>query len=658
MKEICKLFFVTLVVFLCSCNKITIQKATTTITKSIEEQAFEEFINSKNLYTECYMTKKVDTTELKEHIFNITITDKIIKLSTPKNDIVLIFDVNESRLVYINEEKDKNIYSEINNSIEDENFKNNLNFCDYFENIIYEENKVVFDFNINKLYEDLLDNENESLNVSNDSKNIDNLVSINMIAYVNNKKISKLDMNIGNLLNDTESIVLSLDYINYEQNNITSIEYDSLEKLHIESLIENISDDFSQSLEPEEPPFVDSPKNYKFKITKEYELKLGGEFVLNGTLMRNDKTIISFDECEVKYSPKLDLTKIGTTNYRVLVIYNGMTFTDRFFLHIYDEIEVEEKIQIDCSNIKNSFICNEYLLIADETKLYKLDFKDNKIVGTVDLKCIANSIYLKDDYLYVAAYYPYTSKNLSSGDYDGTISKIKFSNFTLMDQMHVDCLPYNIIVDNRDNIIISKGLNQWIEYSIINLEEKTIDDFYIGYEEDYLIYNSEKDAFLVCTQNSTSNNYWVYYKDGAYDNVSKPTQSTLDAVYIGYFNIDGKYIISSSYRTVRLSFYDPIIGDYNSKEFKNFGSEKYGFDEYMIFGEDFVTLADDTIYILRSDKYNTCKVLITINTNTNEVNEIQLKVSFGCIKNIFVYGNKIYVVYDNQYIEVFNLNKK
>ena len=42
----------------------------------------------------------------------------------------------------------------------------------------------------------------------------------------------------------------------------------------------------------------------------------------------------------------------------------------------------------------------------------------------------------------------------------------------------------------------------------------------------------------------------------------------------------------------------------------------------------------------------------------NEVNEIQLKVSFGCIKNIFVYGNKIYVVYDNQYIEVFNLNKK
>ena len=94
----------------------------------------------------------------------------------------------------------------------------------------------------------------------------------------------------------------------------------------------------------------------------------------------------------------------------------------------------------------------------------------------------------KDNYVYVAANYPVIGYNYDN--LKGTITQIELDSFTIKKQMEVPFYPYSIFVDNRDNIVVGKGKDQHIKYSLINFDTEEIKDLehLYGYEKDYLIY--------------------------------------------------------------------------------------------------------------------------------------------------------------------------
>ena len=389
---------------------------------------------------------------------------------------------------------------------------------------------------------------------------------------------------------------------------------------------------------------------YKLSFDNYYTLKNGEELILKGQIVKNEQTIISLEECEIVFDRKIDYNSTEENKYIVKIIYEDFSKVENVYVTIFDETKASDSLFLESIYIRDIFKYENYFLISDDTKLYKYNYETKEVEGEVLLKCVANSLYFKEGYLYVAANYPYSSGYLENDAYDGTISKIDFETFTLLDQMHVDCFPYSIFVDKRDKIIISKGHNQHINYSIIDLENKTIEDIFPGYERDYLIYNEEKDAFLSITQRISSGNSWYFYQNGSYS--STGVNSSLGIEAVSYISFDGSVIAT---------FTGPkgfVYAEYND-DIKDYVTEYYREDEEQpyIYNSYYMTVESELVYRLKVKSGNKEACLVIFNIKSNEYESFTIKLEGKEIVGIEVIDNKLYIAYErDQTIYIHDLN--
>lgn len=306
---------------------------------------------------------------------------------------------------------------------------------------------------------------------------------------------------------------------------------------------------------------------------------------------------------------KDDPEDLGIEEISVPKIEDCRTLTYEEFLEYLENGIVASSIQLEVRDITYGFKIDDYIYLCDKRYLYKYEKNSNKLCGKLDLQCRGISHYVKGEYLYVAAHFPYTSTFNDSDAYDGSVTKIKLSDFTIDKQVHVECLPESIIVDNRDNVILSKGANQHVYCSQVDMETGALSDIFKSYQDDKLLYDPINDVIILITVSISSNNEVYKYNGSEWvkDGYSSIEQTGL------YYNGENSYVTR-----------------YGIYEFNSF-TKDYVFDEFdyefpMFTTLRYVTADKEKAYILYSDIFEEVNteyiILFDIETDTYKTIEI------------------------------------
>lgn len=396
-------------------------------------------------------------------------------------------------------------------------------------------------------------------------------------------------------------------------------------------------------------------RKFDFMLTKEYKLYMGEEFELEGYLYDKDNgqsVRLEHLNCDVIYTPEIDMTAVGTKKYKVTIITKdsyckGYTFEKEITINITKTVQVDKEVLFDGSNIEKIFLVQDYLLVADENKLYKIDTSTNTIVDSVNILAKCSSVYYKDGFLYAAAYYPYESDYKEEDEYSGVITKINYDTFEIEQQVEVNCYPYTIIVDNRNQVIVSKGLSQHVNHSFVDMSTGALTTLTSGYEMDYLIYDSINDCIHIITQHHTGGNELLVYKDDNY--VIDLDGSSIRAGYVLYSNNNGEVILSNYGNDVLFSYYNSNAKKYINKEIvltsSNYDKKAIAYDEGIIY----------KLYLPNSSSIS---MIDFYNTETNEKGTLRINLEISDIKQAIVKNNYLYICYsDSDKLFIYDLNK-
>lgn len=240
---------------------------------------------------------------------------------------------------------------------------------------------------------------------------------------------------------------------------------------------------------------------YEIVLNNEYDLiaELNNSAALENLtvdLVPSSYAFTTYDNLKPEITGTIDFTKVGNYPITLSVTCNGQKYTKDFCVQVVDpSITLEKTIELQ-EKIVDSFIIDNYLLLATSTSLYKYDMLTNQIVGSVDLKCQYNNYYYRDSFLYVTANYPYTDTHLNNNKYSGTVNKISFEDFSLVSQVEVNLFPYGIIVNNRNQAIVKLGMQ---DINLVSLDFETQTWKEISYTDTHgeLYYDVQEDSFVL-----------------------------------------------------------------------------------------------------------------------------------------------------------------
>lgn len=311
--------------------------------------------------------------------------------------------------------------------------------------------------------------------------------------------------------------------------------------------------------------------------------------------------------------------------------------TDTFTLYVLgiNDVTFEEINEYSFNSVEYSFGIGNYYIICNDGNLNIIDLDKPSQYQYVRISGRCNSYYYKDGYLYISSVDPYEDEY--SDNFTGYITKIDLENIIKDEEVKVNCAPDSIVVDKRNNVIISKEQNQHIDIEYLDMNTKTLSTFCKGYYGDKLIYNEEEDIVLVVSTKNTGTP--IAYK---YNNQTKT-----------YEEVEKSYELESTAHIPMVfgRYYNAFIfGDrLNKKEYAEFvneeiitkeiplpyqfltfdathqvsiNSESYGVLQYSM-GICYVTVCDKV-----SNEY---QVYNLTNYNNNEINSLHL------------YDNKIYM---------------
>lgn len=617
--------------------------------KSQEEKALEKFLNSPNLQTDIMLRMEQDYTAVEQTLCELKINSEEMSILLYQAESTIYINTNNNTIYYSN--KNGKYYSIINNQnimdsipISTYTKEKDLDIFDYIINITYSTNYFSFDLDFKKMLVDNIDEPNKEL------YDDINIPAINCFGTIKEGLVNSFTVdftNILSLLGDLGysvegKLFICLENINYvdEVKPLNSIkESDFLYKspdFIVGQITQDIENLYNENKEPIQP-------TYRIGwIEKNYNIKVNEPLILNGYLYDINYNYIYLNYCDITYTPELDLSKLGKTEYTISINYDDYEFTEKINVNIVGEtIKSDEEIKIIENGITKTFRVNNFLLICDINTMYKYNLENNTIEGSVDLKCQANSIYVKDGYVYVAANFPavgYDFNNLQ-----GTITKINLDNFTITKQMIVDFYPYSIFVDNRNNILVGKGEDQHIKYSSINIdtEEITHLEHLYGYENDYLIYSEEKDAFMSITTNHTGDNPWYKFNGTTYENTNS---SITNINYLSYIYNNGEIIIESTYGNLVLGSFNSGINDYS---FKNY---EFYYEKSNYVNSTLVTYNDNKVYCLTSYDDLLKGTFCILDLETDYITSFDIDILSSNIESINYYNGKIYVCYTDGFI--------
>ena len=616
--------------------------------KSKQEREFDRFINSKGVDLTLELEMSVQSVNVNMELCNIVATKNIMELSFEGLDGKLITDRKNKKQYYSS--KTQKIYTDY----EEEENEEDIGFI---SDINVDEDQLYFYINVDDMLSTSLPNQDDSLGID----------SIKVVVDFKNDKVDYLYMDLLEAVAQEEQIKEALEQsgitkmgVKIEVNNYGRVKAPTIEEKDYEfvgevefsevvssQLIESIyssilgtGNNNNNNNNTNNPPVFD-PRNYYLNLpTSYYVLQKGETLELKGAIRRVDGNFENIPAVELYLNKDIDFNVPGKYSRNVNCMFNGHLYEAQIFVLVVDFKETT-KVEFEFLDEINKIFSYDdtYVLFSDEQYLYKYNVKTNTTEGKVDLKCIAKDVYFKDEYLYVLAHYPYTTTYLEEDSYNSTITKIKLSDFSLVDQMTIDCLGYSFFVDKYDNIIISKGANQHIKYMLVNLEEKTKENIITGYQDDYLVYKEEKDAFLVITQGDSSSNYYLSYKDGQYSN--EKIQSSCSSNRVICSDKEDNLIIS------QYSNHSDIMVGYNvyDNELQDYVSYNKKIGEKLISAQSSYSTIycnEDTIYFYdKMDGFNVAQIIeYDIETKTSKEIIIETKEEISFIRSI---DSKLYL---------------
>ncbi|MBO5304843.1 MAG: hypothetical protein J6A99_04120, partial [Clostridia bacterium] len=422
-----------------------------------EKQAFDTFTSAKNIQFSVY-GRFGDNGE--------TIFEKAVELAIAGEKIQITFDGMDANLIYVG--TNKNIYyertigiteykfiSNLGELTEESEDKNNvLNLSDCITNVVYKDSLIEFDFDVASIYTAIMGESDDGTEIP----------PMKATVTIENNAVKEIILDVGTMIKDMLGITSDAEEFSIV---IKDIKYGNVKinpPLVAVSGYKRLSAEDFIKLIMEELGFVTEIPNYEMQLNvSDYCIIEGKDLILDGIIKLDGKTVAKLADCTVMFEPQLDLTKIGKTEYLIGVNTGYSVLTATITVTVLQKEESTGSIELDVDGIYRIFDADGNKLIASENKLYKYDIKNNQKLGEVDLIYTANSIYTKDGFLYVAANDLDSERYLEDDEYRGTVSKIKLEDFSLVNQVTVNCYPYSIFVDKRDNVIIGKGLDQWIE---------------------------------------------------------------------------------------------------------------------------------------------------------------------------------------------------
>ena len=601
-----------------------------------EKQAFDTFTSAKNIQFSIY-GRFGNNGE--------TILEKAVELAIAGEKIQITFDGMDANLIYVG--TNKNIYyertigvteykfiSNLGELTEESEDKNNvLNLSDCITNVVYKDSLIEFDFDLASIYTAIMGESDDGTEIP----------TMKATVTIENDAVKEIILDVGTMIkdmlgitSDVEEFSIVIKDIKYGNVKINPplVAVSGYKRLSVEDFIKLIM---------EELGFVTEIPNYEMQLNvSDYCITEGKNLILDGIIKLDGKTVAKLADCTVMFEPQLDLTKIGKTEYLIGVNTGYSVLTATITVTVLQKEESTGSIELDVDGIYRIFDADGNKLIASENKLYKYDIKNNQKLGEVDLIYTANSIYTKDGFLYVAANDLDSERYLEEDEYRGTVSKIKLEDFSLVNQVTVNCYPYSIFVDKRDNVIIGKGLDQWIEYSIVDMTTGNLSSVTYGYNMDYLIYNEQKDAFLSVTQSISSGNDWYYYKNNGYQQGEESENKINDVIKI-YYN--GRIVLDTVFANeFTIAIYDSNKKDYVTKKY-TYGVLS-GYDSFSY--SQFIELDGGKVYRVTgpSGFWGTACVVI-YDTVTNEVEYRLVKIDSADITNMAVVDGVVYVNYAN-----------
>ncbi len=448
-------------------------------------------------------------------------------------------------------DKDNNLFYDLGKNIalvesEQEEIDEEIDAFDYIYNIQESENMLTFDFDMVEYIESM------DMDLSGMILYADD---VSFTCYFSDQKISRFDYEV----NGVKSIIRVMNYV-YGKNNSSIDAGIEIEMPELESCVKMSEEELSDHILTGASGDID---NYRLTV-ENYNVAL-----TNGEILKTSfKGYIYDDTNGVKVKTlEIDDVVIDESNYtengnyliQVYKDYCGKRLTADIVLQVKNDMVVESIAKLDMiEKLNYMFKLDEYIYLCDDKYLYKFDIECKELLGKLDLKCIGNSHYVKDDYLYVAAHYPYDTTYNDSDSYLGTVTKIKLSEFKVEKQVHVNCLPKSIIVDKRDNVILSKGANQHVDIDQVDMETGKLTHIFSGYQNDVLLYDEVDDAITVLTYGHSGGNDLFKYNGSKWEEVG---YSSIQNVLV-YLKLGDSYVTDEG-----LYKYDMLKNEYYLEKF-------------------------------------------------------------------------------------------
>ena len=318
-------------------------------------------------------------------------------------------------------------------------------------------------------------------------------------------------------------------------------------------------------------------------VNEKVELNISGNIYYKSS-------IIKHVEQEDLYIEDVVFSEKGEYKVKVYTKYLGVELSTEVTAVVEKRVDSKNSYKVnELQSVAYGFTIDENTYLCDERYIYKFDKECKTLYGKLDLQCQGNCHYVKDGYLYVSANFPYLSTYNGEYGYYGSVTKINLSDFTIDKQVPIRSYPISIIVDNNDNVIISKGANQHVYNEVVNMDTGELSKAFFGYQGDFLLYDSKQDIIINVTRDTTSNNEIYKYNGKTWDYVGD-SSIKCDEVY--YY--DNNMIVTDK----GVYKYNESTNDYNLTKFYFNDNKTYlevlyatsnGEKAYVVLGEDINT---------------------------------------------------------------------
>ena len=470
------LFLISLVLVLSGC-------------KSSKERQFYRFLNSRKVDLTMSIRAEAQGVKTTLDFVDIIVYKEFLSISFPTSEKSIIVDSKEGKNYYDSETSGK-----IMTTFEKDEETKEISY--YISDIYVANDRLYFSINVKEAL--TVTNGEEFLPITTDKIDcsvsfINNRVSsmhIDLLSYVDIEIDPSIKLDLIIKVNEYGRKVKK-PKIDKEQYKL--VDEEEFAVTFASEFLGEIMSSIPGLNVNQKPPVEVNPNNCTLYVSQQkYTINKGENIDLVGHLKWEDGGYINVPEGSIKFEKNIDFNKPGIYYSKAICDYEGHTFKTDFNIEvlIIDPVKTTNKEYGFLDKITNVYSYNDqYILVCNNNKVYKYNLSTEKVEGELNLIENIKDIKLKEGYLYVL-----TNSSISKEDtsYNSSLTKIKFEDFSLVEQMKIENLGDRFFIDNRNELVVSKKNDQKVDLILVNLENQTSNTLFECSKDDYFVYKTKK----------------------------------------------------------------------------------------------------------------------------------------------------------------------